>query len=422
MLVLVTGGSGSGKSAFAENIAVSFGGERTYIAAMKVTDDESRRRVERHREMRADKGFVSVERYTDVKNLDACGTVILECMSNLLANEMFSPEGAQAKGLNAADEVIFGVESLNKKCDNVIVVTNEIFSDGIEYDEETRRYMSAYYPKDICEKIDEDLLRYGYPLYTSQSFWYYNTAEYPDGQPVTNWWQIVETNDDGSAKWKLFTKEVAQETAYMSLFASFIENADQMEQAYEDLYGEPLEYTYPTDGNWEFDFSQYENNAGVEFMWRFTQLAKDMVFIGDGDELVSAVHNSEGGPTLALASAGKIENREESGYDIDWLKNLAPYTGLENAEYLYVVENCPHPAGARLFIRWLTGDADASSPGLKPFQKTGNWPVRSDVEDKKNPASLAETGAIEPDLEAIYNLYLDAQDMWIQWLDIALNG
>ena len=283
-------------------------------------------------------------------------------------------------------------------------------------------YMSAYYPKDICEKIDEDLLRYGYPLYTSQSFWYYNTAEYPDGQPVTNWWQIVETNDDGSAKWKLFTKEVAQETAYMSLFASFIENADQMEQAYEDLYGEPLEYTYPTDGNWEFDFSQYENNAGVEFMWRFTQLAKDMVFIGDGDELVSAVHNSEGGPTLALASAGKIENREESGYDIDWLKNLAPYTGLENAEYLYVVENCPHPAGARLFIRWLTGDADASSPGLKPFQKTGNWPVRSDVEDKKNPATLAETGAIEPDLEAIYNLYLDAQDMWIQWLDIALNG
>ena len=143
MLVLVTGGSGSGKSAFAENIAVSFGGERTYIAAMKVTDDESRRRVERHREMRAAKGFVSVERYTDIKNLDACGTVILECMSNLLANEMFLPEGAQAKGPNAADEVIFGVESLNKKCDNVIVVTNEIFSDGIEYDEETRRYMRA---------------------------------------------------------------------------------------------------------------------------------------------------------------------------------------------------------------------------------------------------------------------------------------
>ena len=46
-------------------------------------------------------------------------------------------------------------------------------------------YCSAYYPSDICAHIDEGLLKYGYPLYASQSFWYYNTEAFPDGSPGT---------------------------------------------------------------------------------------------------------------------------------------------------------------------------------------------------------------------------------------------
>ena len=277
-------------------------------------------------------------------------------------------------------------------------------------------YMSAFYPKDICAHIDDSLLRYGYPLYASQSFWYYNTAAFPDGQPITSWWQLVEKKEDGSQKYRLFTKEIGTETAYLSLFASFIVNADQMEQAYKDLYGTDLEYTYDASG---FDFDVPENNAGVEFMWRFSQLK--LTFISDGDELVLAVHNASdpADPALALASAGKIENREESGYTVDWVKNLTPYTGLLNEENLYVVTGCKHPAGARLFIRFITGGADGESGGLKPFTKQGNWTVRDDVEDKKNPATLEECGAVAPDLAAIHNVFMDAQDLWIYWLSIS---
>lgn len=277
-------------------------------------------------------------------------------------------------------------------------------------------YMSAFYPKDICAHIDDSLLRYGYPLYASQSFWYYNTAAFPDGQPITSWWQLVEKKEDGSQKYRLFTKEIGTETAYLSLFASFIVNADQMEQAYKDLYGTDLEYTYDASG---FDFDVPENNAGVEFMWRFSQ--QKMTFISDGDELVLAVHNASdpADPALALASAGKIENREESGYNIDWVKNLTPYTGLLSEGNLYVVTGCKHPAGARLFIRFITGGADGESGGLKPFAKQGNWAVRDDVEDKKNPATLEECGVLAPDLAAIHNVYRDAQDLWIYWLSIS---
>ena len=276
-------------------------------------------------------------------------------------------------------------------------------------------YMSAFYPKDICAHIDEAMLRYGYPLYASQAFWYYNTEAFPDGQPVTNWWQIIELKEDGTQKYRLFTKEIGTETAYLSLFASFIVNADQMEKAYKDLYGTDLEYTYDGSG---FEFDVPENNAGIEYLWRFSQM--QMQFISDGDDLVEAVHNSTADdPALCLASAGKIENQEKSGFNIGWLTGLAPYTGLLNQENLYVVANCKHPAGARLFIRFITGGADGQSGGLKPFTKQGNWPVRDDVEDKKNPATLDECGAVPSDLAAINDVYLDTQDLWIYWLSIS---
>lgn len=273
--------------------------------------------------------------------------------------------------------------------------------------------IEPFYPRDICEHIDDTLLRYGYPLYTSQSFWFYNTKAFPDGQPVTNWWQFIEKNEDGGQKYRLYTKEIGQESAYLALFASFVTNADQMEQAYKDLYGTDLEYTYDASS---FTFPVPENNAGVEYMWRFSQA--ELTFIGDGDELVLAVHNSTADdPALCLASAGKITNRDESGYDIGWCTSLTPYTGNLNMECMYAVRGCDSPAGARLFIRFVTGGADGKSGGLKPFSKTGNWPVRDDVEDKWNPAQLSELGAVPNDLSATYQIYLDVKDMWTYWLD-----
>ena len=53
MLVVVTGGSGSGKSAFAEETVLSLGeARRIYIATMQAFDEESHRRIRRHRHMR----------------------------------------------------------------------------------------------------------------------------------------------------------------------------------------------------------------------------------------------------------------------------------------------------------------------------------------------------------------------------------
>ena len=100
MITLITGGSGSGKSAYAESVITGFGDfERIYIATMYPFDEESHARIRRHRKMRAKKNFQTLECYTGLKKLKvpAGSCVLLECMSNLVANEMYQEQG-QRKG------------------------------------------------------------------------------------------------------------------------------------------------------------------------------------------------------------------------------------------------------------------------------------------------------------------------------------
>ena len=142
MLTIVTGGSGSGKSAFAEDKVLAFGeAQRVYIATMHPFDEESHKRIERHRKMRAGKGFETVECYTGLKEADIPedSVVLLECMSNLTANEMYQEGGA---GEQTVEEILAGICYLLKRVRHLVVVTNEIFSDGIDYDSETMRYQS----------------------------------------------------------------------------------------------------------------------------------------------------------------------------------------------------------------------------------------------------------------------------------------
>ena len=141
MMTVVTGGSGSGKSAFAEDKIVSFGpAKRIYIATMHPYDEESHKRVARHQKMRAGKGFETVECYTGLKNLDfpENAVVLLECMSNLVANEMYDPSGA---GENAEESILAGIHKLQKVRDDLVVVTNEVFSDSMTDNPEMEEYL-----------------------------------------------------------------------------------------------------------------------------------------------------------------------------------------------------------------------------------------------------------------------------------------
>ena len=140
MTLLVTGGSASGKSQYAEAVVSAMSGRRIYVATMRPWDEECRKRIEKHRRQRAGLGFTTVEHYGDLRDLRLPfrGTVLLECMGNLTANVLFGPEPPE----DPFAAVTQGLGALMDQCANLVVVTNEVFSDGISYDPSTTAYLS----------------------------------------------------------------------------------------------------------------------------------------------------------------------------------------------------------------------------------------------------------------------------------------
>ncbi len=136
MIALITGGSGCGKSTWAEKLVQSLGGEKFYVATMRIVDEECDQRVRRHRAQRAGLGFTTLECPVDVGSASAAPgcTALVECLPTLMANEMFGGDWSR---------VLPGIERLMDTCAHLVVVTNDVFSDGVTYDPETRRYMRA---------------------------------------------------------------------------------------------------------------------------------------------------------------------------------------------------------------------------------------------------------------------------------------
>lgn len=212
MIYLVTGGSGSGKSAYAEELVLQSGNEkRYYIATMEVFGEEGKKKVERHRKLREGKGMITIERPLNLSSLvleewegeekeeseaekelrevkeensskrpadktsGRDSTVLLECMTNLSANELFSREAVQVgescfwenkssqeneslqevassqvntcesfimyRARVAAERIKEGIRRLEEQCGLLVVVSGEVFSDGIDYGEETNAYI-----------------------------------------------------------------------------------------------------------------------------------------------------------------------------------------------------------------------------------------------------------------------------------------
>ena len=136
MIVLVTGGSGCGKSTWAEKLIASLPDEkRIYIATMQVYDEESVRRVARHRAQRADKGFRTIECEKDLASADIeeGSIVLLEDLVNLMANEMF--DGGDV------ERIVPALKALASRCRHLVMVTNDVFSDGVTYAESTQEYL-----------------------------------------------------------------------------------------------------------------------------------------------------------------------------------------------------------------------------------------------------------------------------------------
>ena len=143
--ISVIGGSGSGKSAYAEKRLLAMEAEKKhYIATMRVFDEEGKKRVEKHRTMRREKGFLTIEKPIDLGEiaLDAGDAWMLECVSNLLANEMFTEDGIRDEK-ETVDKILKDIGSLIEQTADGVIVSNNIFEDGENYDDAMASYIKA---------------------------------------------------------------------------------------------------------------------------------------------------------------------------------------------------------------------------------------------------------------------------------------
>ena len=152
MLTVVIGGSASGKSEYAEAHVCTLSGARIYLATMEPWDGECRARIARHQAARAHRHFATLERYRDLEHLTLPpdGTVLLECLSNLLANERYGTPSRQA------DQVLAGLIHLARQCRHLTIVTNEVFSGGTDYEGDTLAYLGqlAWLNRQLAQRAD----------------------------------------------------------------------------------------------------------------------------------------------------------------------------------------------------------------------------------------------------------------------------
>ncbi len=156
MRALVTGGSGSGKSEYAEKLLQNCK-NKIYLATMQPFGEEADKRIAKHRQQRNGRSFKTLERYSDIaglteEQLPPSSSVLLECMGNLAANELFGDKG----GADALKRILDGIMLLEKRCENLVVVTNDVFCDGCDHTAETKGYIKllADINRRLAERFD----------------------------------------------------------------------------------------------------------------------------------------------------------------------------------------------------------------------------------------------------------------------------
>lgn len=153
-VTLITGGARSGKSSFAQRIALEHSSNPVYLATSRVWDEEHRQRIERHK---ADRGqqWTTVEEELALSQHDFTGrTVVVDCVTLWCTNFFYDFDSDVNRTLEA---VCSEFDRLVEQAADLIFVTNEIGSGGVSVDICQRRFcdLQGWVNQYIARKADE---------------------------------------------------------------------------------------------------------------------------------------------------------------------------------------------------------------------------------------------------------------------------
>ena len=156
-ITLITGGQRSGKSSYAERVALSLSARPVYMATARVWDDEFRRRVERHQASRGPQ-WTNIEEEKALSRHDVAGrVVVVDCVTLWCTNFFFDLDSDVQAALAAAREEF---DRLTTQDATFLFVTNEIGLGGVSENKIQRRFtdLQGWMNQYIAERADEVVL------------------------------------------------------------------------------------------------------------------------------------------------------------------------------------------------------------------------------------------------------------------------
>ena len=137
-ITLVTGGQRSGKSEFAESLALKLSQRPAYLATARIFDEEMQQRVDLHKRRREDR-WINLEEplYVGETDLREADVILLDCLTLLSTNWFFEDKEDVERSLRDIREQIGKLISKGK---SVIIVTNEIGMGGVSENAMQRKF------------------------------------------------------------------------------------------------------------------------------------------------------------------------------------------------------------------------------------------------------------------------------------------
>ncbi len=157
-IILITGGQRSGKSRYAEELALSLADNPVYVATAHVWDEEFRERVRRHQERRGPQ-WTNIEEEKFLSRNDLMGGVaVIDCVTLWLTNFFFENQNQDTQ--QVLDMVKAEFDRFTAQDATFIFVTNEIGSGGVSVDAVQRRFtdLQGWMNQYIASRADEVIL------------------------------------------------------------------------------------------------------------------------------------------------------------------------------------------------------------------------------------------------------------------------
>lgn len=162
-IILITGGQRSGKSQYAEQLALSLSDQPVYVATAHIWDEEFRQRVKKHQERRGPQ-WTNIEEERTLSRHQLTGRVaVIDCITLWCTNFFFDrnkPDWEQPSVDEALQAIKKEFDLFTDQDATFIFVTNEIGSGGVSTDAIQRRFtdLEGWMNQYVASKADEVIL------------------------------------------------------------------------------------------------------------------------------------------------------------------------------------------------------------------------------------------------------------------------